>query len=484
MQKNQYLVKKIFQDQIQASYRDQFHEMIYMDKAHGIMLVRQGLLDAEDYRVIADGLDRVEKDLKEEDLKGDLGDLYFNVTQKLYDIIGEKTGCLIHVGRSRNDMMCACNRMQIRRELTELMEEMNGLRELLLDLAEEHTETVITYYTYGQPAQPGTYGHYLLLVSELLSRDYTRLQAAYRNTNRSPMGAAAGIGTGYPLDLPCCAKLLGFDSVVEHSIDAVASTDYLLEAEAAITIMMSNMSKVAQDFFFWASYEYRLLDCNASIVSGSSIMPQKKNPELFEHMRAQTARAMGMFSDALEMSRNTTLFPNMESILDMFSDFGIWMKEVKKVLGLLKEGLKNTKIRKKESYEYTHNNFTGASSMAEYLARKYQVPFTETHEIIHDMLSQLMENDTLEVQYMTGELMKEVSEKILGRALVMTDEEVRQMLDPMFCLNEKVTGGTPKPEDTKQLISGNRKMLEEQKQWLEKCKEQINRAYEQIRKGV
>lgn len=322
---------------------------------------------------------------------------------------------------------------------------------------------MITYYTYGQPAQPGNYGHYLTLVSELLSRDYTRLQAAYRNTNRSPMGAAAGIGTSYPLDLPYCARLLGFDSVVEHSIDAVASTDYLLEAEAAVTIMMSNMSKVAQDFFFWASYEYRLLDCNASIVSGSSIMPQKKNPELFEHMRAQTARAMGMFSDAIEMSRNTTLFPNMESILDMFSDFSTWMKEVKKVLGLLKEGLRNSEIRKKESYEYTHGNFTGTSSMAEYLAQKYQAPFTETHEIIHDMLAELMENDTLEIEYMTGELMKEVSERVLGRALIMTDEEVRRMLDPMFCLSKKVTGGTPKPENTKKLISRNQEVLAEQK---------------------
>ncbi len=484
MSKNRYLVEKIFQDQIQASYRDQFHEMIYMDKAHGIMLVKQGLLSAENYKLIANGLDQVEDALKEEDLKGDLGDLYFNITQKLYDLIGEETGCLIHVGRSRNDMMCACNRMQIRRELLNLMGEINDLRDLLLNLAGEHTETIITYYTYGQPAQPGTYGHYLMLVCELLSRDYTRLQAAYRNTNRSPMGAAAGIGTGYPLDVSYCARLLGFDSVIEHSIDAVSSPDYLLEAEAAITIMMSSMSKLAQDLFFWASYEYQLLDCNSSIVSGSSIMPQKKNPELFEHMRAQTARAMGLFSDATQMSRNTTLFPSMESILDMFSDFSVWMKEVNKVLGLLKEGLKNSEIRKKESYEYTHNNFTGASSMAEHLSQKYKIPFTATHEIIHDMISRLMEKDTLDIKYMTSGLMKDVSEKILGKALVLTDEEVRQMMDPMFCLNAKVTGGTPKPEDTLRLISKNREILSKQRHWLEECCSKIKCAYEEIQKGV
>ena len=484
MQPNPFLVDRIWTPQVRSFYRSQFQEMLLMDRAHGMMLVKQGLLDREDYRTIAAGLDRVERSLKEEDLDGELGDLYFNITRKLYDFVGERTGCLLHVGRSRNDMVCACCRMQARGALLGLMDRMNGLMELLLKLAEEHVGTVITYYTYGQPSQPGTFGHYLMLVFQLLSRDYVRLQAAYRNANRSPMGAAAGIGTSFPLDPAYTARLLGFDGVIEHSLDAISSPDYLLEAEAAVTILMSGMSRLAQDLFSWASYESQLLDCDDSIASGSSIMPQKKNPECFEHMRAQSARAVGMFADAMALARNTTLFPNVESTVDLFYDFGPWMEEAEKVLGLLEAGLQNSRVRRERSYEYTRDNFTAASTMAETLAQRTGVPFTETHHVIAGMVRRLMEADDLRADALTGKLLEEVSEQVLGRPIVMTDEEVRRMADPLLCLEGKVTGGTPKPEDLRALLRKGRETLEEQVQWLGRSRRQIEEAYEQLRRGL
>lgn len=484
MSLNPYIVNNLWAPSIRAFYREQFHEMILMDKAHGLMLVKQKLLNPGDYHVIDKGLNQVEASLKESDLDGELGDLYYNITQRLYDIVGEEAGCLIHVGRSRNDMCCACNRMQVRRGIWSMAEHMNEVMELLINLAWDNLDTVITFYTFGQPAQPGTLAHYLVMVFDLMARDYKRFQAAYQNTNRSPMGAAAGIGTGFPLDREYVCDLLGFDSVLEHTLDAISSPDYLLETEAAAAIMMSGLSKLAQDLFFWASYEYQLLDCNFSIATSSSIMPQKKNPTCFEHMRAQTGRAAGMLSEALAMTRNTSLFPNIESTVDVFGSFAASMAEVEKALGLLKVGLENSTIQKSASYEYTRNNFTGAASMAEHLARKYELPFTKTHHIVNGIIRRLMEQGSMKANCFTGELMKEISKQVLGEPLLMTDKEVQQMMDPLFCLNSVVTGGTPKPKDTEKMLVKARETLRQQKQWLDESRNKVLTAYERIQSGT
>ena len=483
MAMNPYLVKEYNIPNTLEFFRAQFHEMILMDKAHGMMLVKQGLLSPEDYQKIGDGLDKVDATMTEADVDGELGDLYFNMTEQLYKQIGHETADLVHLGRSRNDMSCACNRMQIRRELWKIMEMMNSVMDLMTRMAGEHLDSVITYYTFGQPAQPGTLAHYLLLCFDILARDYKRLQAAYSNTNRSPMGAAAGIGTGYPLDRAYISDLLGFDGVIENTIDAIATPDYLLEVESAVAIMMSSLSKMAQDLFFWCSYEYGLLDVDLSVAGGSSIMPQKKNPTVFEQMRASSAHAIGLLNDSLALTRNTSLFPNMESTVEMFYTFDTCMRETCKALGLLQAGLENITLRKERSYEYTRNNFTGATTMAEVLSQTYHVPFTETHHIIHGMIVRLMENGTMEAKYLTGELMAEISEQVLGKPLVMTDEEVQRMVDPMYCLNHKVTGGTPKPADTEYMLRQRCQMLEQQKSWLANAKDKVEKAYAVIAAG-
>lgn len=480
---NTYFTKELLTPQALSFYRSQFREMIWIEKAHGMMLVKQELLEPDLYRIIAEGLDRVEETLKEEAVSGENGDLYSNITGRLYDIVGEKTGCLIHLGRSRNDMEWACNRMQVRRNLLHLMEQMNELMALLLDKAEEHRNTIITYYTYGQPAQPGTFGHYLLLLFQLFSRDWVRLQAAYHNTNQSPMGAAAGIGSSYPLDLEYTARLLGFERVIEHSMDAISSADFLLETEAAIAVIMSNISKTAQDLLFWASYEYRLLDCDSSITGESSIMPQKKNPECIEQMRAQSGMVLGRFAGAMALSRNTTLFPNTESVISLFYDFEPWMREAERALGLLREVLLNSKIRLEASYAYTSNNFTTATAMAESLSQSCRIPFTQAHHMINRMIRRLTADGHMEVKYLTGELMAEVSADILGQSVTMTDEQVQKLADPAFCLNTRTTGGTPRREDMTYLIGEGRHRLEELQQWRNKQQNCVERAYREVKSG-
>ena len=473
---NPYLSQALNVPQTTRKFRAQFHEMIRVNKAHGMMLVRQGLLSREDFLTIRTGLDRVEATMTEADAKGELGDLYFNIMDRLYLEIGHETADKLHLGRSRNDIGRTCNRMQVRRELLRILEMLEQVMAQMLSMADRHLDSVITYYTFGQPAQPGTFAHYLLLCFDILTRDCRRLQAAYATTNRSPMGSAAGIGTGYPLAPTLTAELLGFDGIIENTADAVAANDFFLEAQGAMAILISSLSKMAQDFLFWCSYEYGILDPDRSISTGSSIMPQKKNPAVFERMRACSAHAIGLFSDTLALSQNTTMFPNIDSTNELIYPFAPAMAAASKAIGLLQAGLENITLRKERSYEYTRNNFTGATTMAEVLSQTYHVPFTETHHIIHGMIVRLMENGTMEAKYLTGELMAEISEQVLGKPLVMTDEEVQRMVDPMYCLNHKVTGGTPKPADTEYMLRQRCQMLEQQKSWLANVKDKLRHA--------
>lgn len=236
-----YIVAQIRSPTAKSFYRSQFHEHIWKKKAHGKMLVKQGLLSSEDYKQISWALDQVEHTLQEDQIDGNLVDLYFNIMKSMYHLIGEEIGCRIHVGRSRNDMNCTCNRMAMRRELVRLMERINRIMELLLALAAENIDVIITYYTYGQPAQPGTYGHYLMMLFQMLERDFRRLLAAYATINMSPMDSATGMGTQYPPDPAYTARLLGFDGVIPHSTDAISSTDYMLESSSAIANIMTTI---------------------------------------------------------------------------------------------------------------------------------------------------------------------------------------------------------------------------------------------------
>ncbi|WNC12309.1 argininosuccinate lyase [Brevibacillus brevis] len=458
------------------------YEMTMMNKAHGLMLVKQGLLDKQSYRKIADGLDKVLNSFRAEDLDGQKGDLYFNLQLAMYQFVGEKVGCQIHLGRSRNDMLGAVYRMETRRALWQVMEHLLSLKRTLLKKAEENLDTVITFYTFGQPAQPGTIAHYYLMLFDALSRDFTRLKAAYLNTNRSPMGAAAGIGTSYPLDRQFVCDLLGFDSVIENSMDSIGSTDYLLEIEMALSLLMSNISKAASDHFFWATDECRTLECGFEVSDGSSIMPQKKNPVALELIRSKSAHCAGVLMDGLMANRNTSMFPNYDS-LEARSTFWNGISEATRVLAIFEDVLNYSEVRKEQSYERTKNNFTSAATMAEILSQKYDIPFEDSHHVIGGMIRRLMNQGSLDVKNMTGALLSEVAKETMGIEIMMTDEEVASMMDPLYCLQGKVTGGTPKPADSQKMLTKNRSVLEEETKWLAAAKQQVNSAYERINKS-
>jgi len=461
------------------NFHNQREELVLLNKAYGMMLAKCGLLAEEDYRSIAKGLDDVLATLKPEDLDTDKYDLYFNIESALYKAIGEETACKLHMGRSRNDVGCAVKRMENRKSIWMVTEQVLSLQDTLLEVAEKNLDTIIPYYTYGKPAQPGTLAHYYVTLVTMLTRDLGRLKAAYANTNRSPMGGAASIGTSFPIDRQLMCDLLGFDSVIENSFDAVASFDFYLEVESAISIMMATLSRVAQDLFFWASDETDMLDCDRAICTGSSIMPQKKNPTGIETVRSKSFHFAGLFVSSLTAQRNTSLFPVRDN-LECVTLYWEHLQEALKTIGMLEEVLNYCEIKKDVARNRAYEGFTGAAALAEYITQKFHIPFVKSHHVVGGMVKQLMARNAVRIENMTGALMKQISQEVLDRELEMTDEEIAKVLSPEFCLAAKVTGGTPSSKDTRKLIGSARKEVNEYREWVIAAKEKVKKAYTRI----
>lgn len=471
-----YITEEIFKPFIEQQYQYQLKNTIWLNRAYGKMLVKCGLLSEENARIIDKGMYITEQVLRRDELSEDRIDLYLNVMDRFYEIVGRETGCLLHVGRSRNDMGSTCNRMQVRRMLWEIMTLLNEVMDVIIKKAKENVNTIVTYYTYGQPAQPGTFAHYLITAFDMLARDYKRLYSAYENANRCPMGAAAGMGTSYNIDREYLCELLGFDSVIVNSLDAVSGVDYLLEAESALAILMSHISRIAQDFIMWASEENHVLDFDLNVATGSSIMPQKKNPITLEHMRARSAVAAGMFDTGISICRNTSLFPNNDFYSYLLYSFTNAVEEAVKPLHLMKITLEHCSVNKGNAYKHAERNFSGATAISEYLAQTYSIPFSDVHKVIRKIA-------LYEGRCLTGEVLEKIAAEELGVSISLKDKELQRILKPEFALGYRTTTGNPAPDATLILIDEAVKRLEQQKIKLEEIDKKLKEAYTEVNSG-
>jgi argininosuccinate lyase len=277
-----------------------------LNQAHLAMLARQGILPAATAGRIADALLRMEAEgpgAIEPDPA--LEDAYFNVEARLIALTDADTGGRLHIGRSRNDLSAALDRLRARDTLLDLLEAANALRRTLLERGAGFAEVVMPGYTHLQPAQPITFGFYLTGLASALQRDAARLVDAWKRLNLSPMGAAALATTGFPIDRVYTAELLGFEGVLEHGLDCVASRDFAVELVAAATQMALTLSRFAQDMFVFVSHEFGAVEFPDSVCGTSSIMPQKKNPVVLEHLKAKAAHVAAAFGSAASCIRGS-----------------------------------------------------------------------------------------------------------------------------------------------------------------------------------
>lgn len=464
--------RKVKVNSVLLDYQYRREGLFRLNLAYAQMLLEVGNLSQAEYEIIVEGLKKVQKEISEKDILACNGDIYFLYESKLLKTIDPAIANKLHVGRSRNDMYFTMYRISLRDAIWQISEEILKTQNLLHKIAEDNLETVIPYYTYGQPAQPGTWGHYLTTISELFSGDLKRIRAAYDTVNQSPMGSAAGIGSSFKLNKYRVAELLGFDGVIENTNIGNSAVDYFLQTISAFAILNTTLSRVSSDLMFFSSAECGLLDCDDKLCGHSSIMPQKKNAAAVELLRSQTEHFNGYMANCFSAASSTTIFPVHETYF-FFERFWDNVERLVENLKLLRAVLEGAKIRKDVAYLRTLNGFTAATAMAEQLTHELNEPFTITHHVVGGMIKELMREDALRPEKMTPELMKEVSKQVLGYEIDRTQDQINQMLDPLHSLKEKITGGSPKPSDTEELLSSDLKEIEQNSNWLLNSKKKI-----------
>jgi argininosuccinate lyase len=370
--------------QINASIdfdRRLFAQDIAGSQAHCRMLVDQGLIDAKDGKAIQNGLDRILKEIESGrfEFKTALEDIHLNVEGRLAELIGDAAGRL-HTARSRNDQVATDVRLWVRDAIDGLDGQLKALQAALLDKAELHAATVMPGFTHLQPAQPVTFGHHLLAYVAMLGRDRGRFADCRRRVNESPLGAAALAGTSFPIDRDATAKALGFDAPMENSIDAVSARDFALEFLAALSIAAMHLSRFAEEIVLWCTPQYGFIRLSDAFTTGSSIMPQKRNPDAAELVRAKTGRIVGALTGLLIVLKGLPLAygkdmqEDKEPLFDAADSLSLSLAAMAGMVA-------DMEVDEAAMEKALVDGFPTATDLADWLVRALGMPFRRAHHV-------------------------------------------------------------------------------------------------------
>ena len=349
--------------------------------AHARMLARQGILSDAERDAIVTGLERILARIEAGDFEWSVAreDVHMNIEAVLTEEIGV-AGKKLHTGRSRNDQVATDVRLWLRAELAEIGDAIRRLQRALLDLAETEADTVMPGFTHLQTAQPVTFGHHLMAWFEMLERDHGRMHDCASRANVMPLGAAALAGTSYPIDRHYTAELLGFDAPAENSLDAVSDRDFAIEFAAAASILMMHLSRMSEELIIWSSAQFGFVTLSDSFCTGSSIMPQKKNPDVPELIRGKSGRVFGHLVALLTLMKAQPLAYNKDNQEDKEPLFDT-VDTVRGSLRVFADMIPAIHCNREQMREAATRGFATATDLADYLVRK-GLPFRDAHEAV------------------------------------------------------------------------------------------------------
>ncbi|MCY7093779.1 argininosuccinate lyase [Streptococcus oralis] len=349
--------------------------------AHVQMLGQTGILSLEEAEQIQDGLKALLRDLEAGELHFDIAneDIHMNMEVLLTEKIGPLAGKL-HTARSRNDQVATDMHLYLKEQLGHVLDKLANLNSVLLDLAEKHVETIMPGYTHLQHAQPISFAHHLMAYYNMFQRDSERFAFNLKHTDLSPLGAAALAGTTFPINRQLSSDLLGFQQPYTNSLDAVSDRDFILEFLSNASILMMHMSRFCEEIINWCSFEYQYISLSDSFSTGSSIMPQKKNPDMAELIRGKTGRVYGHLLGLLIVMKSLPLAYNKDLQEDKEGMFDT-VETILNSLDVLAGMLSSMQVNKAKMQQSTENDFSNATELADYLAEK-GLPFREAHEIV------------------------------------------------------------------------------------------------------
>lgn len=419
--------------------------------AHARMLGRTGIIEEKDAGQIVRGLEELLDDLEagREELPPDAEDVHTAVEQLLTKRIGD-AGKKLHTARSRNDQIALDVRMYLKDEIRQIRSLLKRFMTTILDVAEKNIDTVMPGYTHLQRAQPVTLAHHLLAYFQMFKRDMDRLGDVLRRTDVLPLGAGALAGTTFPLDREYVARQLGFSAVAENSLDAVSDRDFIVEFCAAASLVMVHLSRFCEEVILWTSAEFGFVELDDGYSTGSSMMPQKKNPDVAELVRGKSGRVFGDLMALLTVMKGLPLAYNKDMQEDKESLFDA-VDTVKKCLVVFPPVLATMRVNAGAMAGAARGGFTNATDLADYLVRK-GVPFRQAHEIVGKIVLYCVNG---------GKSLEDLSLEEYKKFWADFDEGVYKAIDVSNCVSARKAGGGPAPELLKENIKRGREYLDD-----------------------
>ena len=413
-----------------------YREDIRGSVAHSQMLGDTGVISKEDVAAIHQGLKALLEEIESGKLEFsvDAEDIHMNIESLLTQRIGD-AGKRLHTARSRNDQVAVDLRLYLRHEIDEIKTMVLDFIDVLLEQAKAHQKTVMPGYTHLQRAQPITFAQHLLAYGAMLSRDVTRLEDCRVRMNYCPLGSGALAGTTYPIDRHQTAKLLDFDGPMSNSLDGVSDRDYVIELLSALSILMMHMSRFAEEIILWCSWEFKFIELDDAYSTGSSIMPQKKNPDVAELVRGKTGRVYGDLMALLTVMKGLPLAYNKDMQEDKEAFFDAY-DTILKCLPTFTEMLRTTAFRKEKLYKSAGLGFTNATDLADYLVGK-GVPFRDAHHVSGSLVGKCVRENRALCD-LTLEELKEAHPSF--------EEDIYTAISLESCVNRRSLIGGPAPE--------------------------------------
>ena len=396
--------KRLFKEDIQGSI------------AHVEMLFKQKIISFKIKNKIIWGLNRIRNEIikKKFNFNSNLEDIHMNIENRLFEIIGEDAG-YIHTGRSRNDQVVTDFKLWLRSSTSEIVNHLNNLVKIIIKDAEKNVETVMPGFTHLKNAQPISFAHYLLAYVEMFKRDKKRFQNNLENLSENPLGAAALAGTSFNIDRNYTSKKLKFKNPTNNSIDTVSDRDFVLDFLYSVSVCSIHISRLAEEFIIWNSDAFRLIKLNDKVVTGSSIMPQKKNPDPLEYLRGKTGNSFGNLFSMLTILKGLPLsyFKDLQDDKELvFNSFD----QIKNSILILIEVLKNFTPNKKRMYELANIGYTTSTDLADYIVKCYGLPFRKAYQITSKIVN-YAESKNIKLSELTLKELKKIEPKLNEDAL-------------------------------------------------------------------
>ncbi|MEN3005377.1 argininosuccinate lyase [Dehalobacterium formicoaceticum] len=446
---------------------EDFHSSISFDQrlyrqdiqgsiAHARMLGKQGIITIEEADQLARALESIQQDIEAGlvTFEVDAEDIHMNIEKILTERVGE-AGKKLHTARSRNDQVALDIRLYLKEEIKEVARLLVALQEVLLDLADQHLTTVMPGYTHLQKAQPITFAHHLMAYFQMFTRDIERLQDCFKRVDVMPLGSGALAGTTFPIDRNYVREQLGFAGITMNSLDGVSDRDFAVEFCGAASLIMMHLSRFSEEIVLWSSNEFRFITLDDGFSTGSSIMPQKKNPDVAELVRGKTGRVYGDLMGLLTVLKGLPLAYNKDMQEDKEALFDA-VDTVKKCLLVFAPMIETMKVNKQVMRSGVTDGFINATDAADYLAAK-NVPFREAHEIVGKMVL-FCEQKGKSLEELTFEEMKEFSP--------VFEEDIYEKISPEKCVEARNVPGGPAPQAVSAAINLGREALAKILVWL------------------